>query len=71
MAVARSTVDRADESSNIESESTHTDSRAEGEEGKPATTEMQEACLLFCIGLLKQTIHNRVYDMALVCGLAA
>ena len=71
MAVARSAVNRADESSDTESDSTDTDSRAEGEEEKPATTEMQEACLLFCIELLNQTIHNREYDMALVCGLAA
>lgn len=71
MAVARSTVNRVDESSDTESDSTDTDSRAEGEEGKPATTEIQEACLLFCIELLNQTIHNREYDMALVCGLAA
>jgi hypothetical protein len=27
--------------------------------------------LSFCIELLNQTIHNREYDMALVCGLAA
>ncbi|KAM0700964.1 hypothetical protein Q7P35_011323 [Cladosporium inversicolor] len=71
MAVARSTVNRVDESSDTESDSTDTDSRAEGEEGKLATTEIQEACLLFCIELLNQTIHNREYDMALVCGLAA
>jgi len=40
MVVARSTVNRADESSDTESDSTDTDSRAEGEEGKPATTEI-------------------------------
>ena len=28
------------------------------------------ACLEFCIELLNQTIHNREYDMALVCILA-
>jgi len=71
MVVVRSTVNRVDESSNTESDSTDTDSRAEGEEGKLATTEIQEACLLFCIELLNQTIHNREYDMALVYGLAA
>lgn len=28
------------------------------------------ACLGFCIELLNQRIHNREYDMALVCGMA-
>ena len=28
------------------------------------------ACLEFCIELLNQTIHNKEYDMALVCALA-
>jgi hypothetical protein len=71
IAVAISTVNRADESSNTESDSTDTDSRVEGEEEKPATAEMQKACLSFCIELLNQTIYNRKYDIALVCGLAA
>lgn len=34
-------------------------------------SELQRACLSFCIELLNQTIHNREYDMALVCALAA
>ena len=34
-------------------------------------TEIQQACLSFCIELLNQTIHKREYDMALVCGLVA
>ena len=34
-------------------------------------SELQQACLSFCIELLNQTIHNREYDMALVCALAA
>lgn len=33
-------------------------------------TGLQRACLSFCIELLNQTIHNREYDMALVCALA-
>lgn len=33
-------------------------------------TELQRACLSFRIELLNQTIHNREYDMALVCALA-
>lgn len=33
-------------------------------------SELQRACLSFCIELLNQTIHNREYDMALVCALA-
>jgi hypothetical protein len=71
MVVARSTVKEADEPSDTNSDSADTDSEAEGEGGKPAMTEMQQACLSFCIELLNQTIHNREYDMALVCGLAA
>jgi hypothetical protein len=71
MVVARSTVKEADEPSDTNSDSTDTDSEAEGEGGKPPMTEMQQACLSFCIELLNQTIHNREYDMALVCGLAA
>jgi superfamily II DNA helicase RecQ len=34
-------------------------------------SELQRACLSFGIELLNQTIHNREYDMALVCALAA
>ena len=34
-------------------------------------SEIQRSCLSFCIELLNQTIHNREYDMALVCALAA
>jgi hypothetical protein len=71
MVVTRSTVKEADEPSDTNSDSADTDSEAEGEGGKPAITEMQQACLSFCIELLNQTIHNREYDIALVCGLAA
>ena len=71
MVVARSTVKEADEPSDTNSESTNTESEVEDEGGKPAMTEMKQACLSFCIELLNQTIHNREYDMALVCGLAA
>ena len=35
------------------------------------TSELQRACLSFCVELLNQTIHNREYDMALVCVLVA
>jgi hypothetical protein len=41
IAVARSTVKEADESSDTENDSTNTDREAEGEEGKPAITEIQ------------------------------
>ena len=37
----------------------------------PPMSELQRACLSFCIELLNPTIHNREYDMALVCALAA
>lgn len=69
--VVRLIVKEADKASDTDSDSTDTDSEAEGEEGDPIITEMQQACLSFCIELLNQTIHNREYDMALVCGLVA
>jgi hypothetical protein len=69
MVVVRSTVKEADEPSDTNSDSADTDSEVEGEGGKAAMTEMQQACLSFYIELLNQTIHNRKYDMALVCGL--
>ena len=31
---------------------------------------LEKACMGFCIELLNQRIHNREYDMALVCGMA-
>ena len=71
MGVARSTVKEADEPSDTNSDGTDTDSEVEDEGGKPAITEIQQACLSFCIELLNQTIYNRKYDIALVCGLAA
>jgi hypothetical protein len=71
LAVTRSTVKEADEASDAESDSADTDSEAEGEGGEPAMTEIQQACLSSCIESLNQTIHNREYDIALVCGLAA
>ena len=49
---ARSTVKEADEASDTESDSTDTDSEAEGDRGELAITEMQQACLSFCIELL-------------------
>jgi hypothetical protein len=67
--VIRSIVKEADEPSDTNSDSADTNSEAEGEGGKPVITEIQQACLSFCIELLNQTIHNRKYDMALVCGL--
>ena len=52
MVVAASTVRKVDEASNTESDSTDTDSEAEGDRGEPAMTEMQQACLSFYIELL-------------------
>jgi hypothetical protein len=71
MVVARSTVKEADEASDTKSDSADTNSEIEGDRGEPAMTEMQQAYISFCIKLLNQTIYNREYDMALVCGLAA
>jgi hypothetical protein len=36
----------------------------------PPLNEIQKACLAFCVELLNQRIHNREYDMALVCASA-
>jgi hypothetical protein len=69
MVVTRSIVKEADEPSDTNSDSTDTNSEAEGEEGEPAITEMQQAYLSYYIELLNQTIHNRKYDIALVYGL--
>lgn len=33
-------------------------------------SEIQKACLAFCVELLNQRIHNREYDMALICATA-
>jgi superfamily II DNA helicase RecQ len=33
-------------------------------------TKIQRACLTFCIELLNQKIHNKEYDMALICATA-
>lgn len=70
MVAVRLTVNGAGEPSDTESDSTGSDSEVEGEQTASAMTEVQQACLLFCVELLNQTIHNREYDMALVCGLA-
>jgi hypothetical protein len=71
IAATRSIVKESHEPIDTDSYSMDTDSEAEGEGGEPAMTEMQQACLWFCIELLNQMIHNREYDIALVCGLAA
>jgi superfamily II DNA helicase RecQ len=50
----------------------------ESQPAKPATTssqsgsltKIQRACLTFCIELLNQKIHNKEYDMALICATA-
>ena len=42
-----------------------TDSTSSGD--KRIMTELQSACLSFCIELLNQRIHNHEYDMALIC----
>jgi len=52
----------------VSDDSSEDSDRTEDEAG--SMTELQRACLSFCIELLNQTIHNREYDMALVCALA-
>ena len=47
------------------------EARPQGSSVISPMNELQRACLTFCVELLNQTIHNREYDMALVCGLAA
>jgi hypothetical protein len=61
---AEQSVVEADDTSDVETESA---SSGDGQ----AITELQSACLSFCIELLNQKIYNHEYDIALVCALAA
>lgn len=66
--------DGSDESSESSDGEDDRDADTCVEQKSPTTqpmSELQRACLSFCIELLNQTIHNREYDMALVCALAA
>jgi hypothetical protein len=64
MTKAEQSVVETDDISDVDTEST---SSGDGQ----AMTELQSACLSFCIELLNQKIHNHEYDMALICALAA
>ncbi|KAI7202366.1 hypothetical protein KC316_g1836 [Hortaea werneckii] len=80
MAAAEAVVTRGDESdpSDDSDESPHDDSDTECASIRSAhtpqrqtLTELQSACLPYCIELLNQRIHNYEYDMAMICALAA
>lgn len=60
-----------DEDNDDNSSSDHQPGSGPANDGqhKPLTA-IQKACLTFCIELMNQTIHNREYDMALVCAAA-
>ncbi len=63
--------DEPGESSEDEDNSTNDGNGQEESRTTQCMSELQRACLSFCNELLNQTIHNREYDMALVCALAA
>ena len=83
IALAQQSVDEYDGEDGSDQSSESSESSDEGADGDRDTyvkrksptmqpmSELQRACLSFCIELLNQTIHNREYDMALVCALAA
>jgi hypothetical protein len=64
MTKAEQSVLEADDTSDVDTESTSSD------DGQ-AMSELQSACLSFCIELLNQKIHNHEYGMSLICALAA
>ena len=68
MEKAEQSVVGPDDISDIETESS---SSSSSDDDRETMTELQSACLSFCIELLNQKIHNHEYDMALICGLAA
>ncbi|KAI7229209.1 hypothetical protein KC330_g7557 [Hortaea werneckii] len=80
MAAAEAIVTRGDESdpSDDSDESADDDSDAECASNRRSApppsrqtlTELQSACLSFCIELLNQQIHNHEYDMVIICALA-
>ena len=79
-AAENTTKDEAGESEVEEESEDGTESESDDPTPEDETTEpsaepepwkaIHTACLEFCIELLNQTIHNREYDMALVCALA-
>ncbi|TKA73263.1 hypothetical protein B0A55_06620 [Friedmanniomyces simplex] len=44
--------------------------RLEEDDPPPQLRPIHRACLAFCVELLNQTIHNKAYDMAMVCTMA-
>ena len=70
MEKAERSVAELDDTSDIETESSSSSS-SDSSDDRETMTDLQSACLSFCIELLNQKIHNHEYDMALICGLAA
>lgn len=63
--------DDSDASPADDSDDEHASIRSAPPPLRQTLTELQSACLSFCIELLNQRIHNREYDMAMICALAA
>ncbi|KAI7458059.1 hypothetical protein KC351_g18349, partial [Hortaea werneckii] len=63
--------DDSDASPADDSDAEHASIRSAPPPLRQTLTELQSACLSFCIELLNQRIHNREYDMAMICALAA
>ncbi|KAI7422965.1 hypothetical protein KC368_g19205, partial [Hortaea werneckii] len=63
--------DDSDASSADDSDAEYASIRSAPPPPRQTLTELQSACLSFCIELLNQRIHNREYDMAMICALAA
>ncbi|KAI6957743.1 hypothetical protein KC332_g17517 [Hortaea werneckii] len=63
--------DDSDASLADDSDAEHASTRRAPPPPRQTLTELQSACLSFCIQLLNQRIHNRESDMAMICALAA
>ena len=57
--------------SKVGSEQSADHSPSEPSRQREPLSKTQQACLQFCIELLNQKIHNKEYDMALICATAA
>ncbi|KAI7592077.1 hypothetical protein KC316_g2510 [Hortaea werneckii] len=61
----------SDESPDDDSDAERASTRSAHPPSRQILTELQSACLSFCVELLNQRIHNHEYDMAMICALAA
>ncbi|KAI7103405.1 hypothetical protein KC316_g20707, partial [Hortaea werneckii] len=63
--------DDSDESADDNSDADRASNRSAPPPSRQTLSELQSACLSFCIELLNQTIDKDEYDMAMICALAA